>query len=112
MVEGKMARRYLFTSESVTEGHPDKVCDQISDSILDEFLRQDPDSRVAVESITTTVLSLSLAKLLLKVQWMYRKLSVIQLEILATINQNMDLIAIIVKCLYHYMSRVLIFLLV
>jgi S-adenosylmethionine synthetase len=54
MVEGKMTRRYLFTSESVTEGHPDKVCDQISDSILDEFLRQDPDSRVAVESITTT----------------------------------------------------------
>jgi S-adenosylmethionine synthetase len=49
-----MVRRSLFTSESVTEGHPDKVCDQISDSILDEFLRQDPDSRVAVESMTTT----------------------------------------------------------
>jgi S-adenosylmethionine synthetase len=48
-----MVRRSLFTSESVTEGHPDKVCDQISDSILDEFLRQDPDSRVAVESMTT-----------------------------------------------------------
>ncbi len=40
----------LFTSESVTEGHPDKVCDQISDAILDECLKQDPDSRVAVES--------------------------------------------------------------
>ena len=49
-----MVKRWLFTSESVTEGHPDKVCDQISDSILDEFLRQDPDSRVAVESMTTT----------------------------------------------------------
>ncbi|HEY8139610.1 MAG TPA: methionine adenosyltransferase [Nitrososphaera sp.] len=49
-----MVRRWLFTSESVTEGHPDKVCDQISDSILDDFLRQDPDSRVAVESMTTT----------------------------------------------------------
>ena len=49
-----MVRRYLFTSESVTEGHPDKICDQISDSILDEFLRQDADSRVAVESMTTT----------------------------------------------------------
>jgi len=49
-----MVRRFLFTSESVTEGHPDKICDQISDSILDEFLRQDPDSRVAVESLTTT----------------------------------------------------------
>jgi len=44
----------LFTSESVTEGHPDKVCDQISDAILDDFLRQDPDSRVAIESMTTT----------------------------------------------------------
>lgn len=47
-------RSYLFTSESVTEGHPDKICDQISDAILDEFLRQDPDSRVAVETLTTT----------------------------------------------------------
>lgn len=49
-----MVRRWLFTSESVTEGHPDKVCDQVSDAILDEFLRQDPDSRVAVETMTTT----------------------------------------------------------
>ena len=49
-----MARNFLFTSESVTEGHPDKVCDQISDAILDEYLRQDPDSRVAVETLTTT----------------------------------------------------------
>ena len=44
---------YLFTSESVSEGHPDKVADQISDSILDEFLRQDPESRVAVETFCT-----------------------------------------------------------
>jgi S-adenosylmethionine synthetase len=49
-----MARRYLFTSESVTEGHPDKICDQVSDSILDELIFQDPNSRVAVEAITTT----------------------------------------------------------
>ena len=45
---------YLFTSESVTEGHPDKICDQISDAILDECLRQDPTSRVAVECLTKT----------------------------------------------------------
>ena len=44
----------LFTSESVTEGHPDKIADQISDSILDELLRQDPASRVAVETLITT----------------------------------------------------------
>ena len=49
-----MARAFLFTSESVTEGHPDKVCDQISDAILDEYLKQDPDSRVAVETLATT----------------------------------------------------------
>jgi S-adenosylmethionine synthetase len=49
-----MKRAFLFTSESVTEGHPDKVCDQISDAILDEYLRQDPDSRVAVETMATT----------------------------------------------------------
>ena len=45
---------YLFTSESVSEGHPDKVCDQISDALLDEFLRQDPDSKVACETFATT----------------------------------------------------------
>ena len=44
----------LFTSESVTEGHPDKMCDQISDAVLDEALRQDPDSRVACETFITT----------------------------------------------------------
>jgi S-adenosylmethionine synthetase len=45
---------YIFTSESVGEGHPDKVCDQVSDAVLDEALRQDPASRVACESFTTT----------------------------------------------------------
>ena len=49
-----MTKNYLFTSESVTEGHPDKVCDKVSDAILDEFLRGDSDSRVAVETMTTT----------------------------------------------------------
>lgn len=45
---------YLFTSESVSEGHPDKVCDRISDAIVDTYLAADPDSRVAVETLTTT----------------------------------------------------------
>ena len=48
-----MARR-LFTSESVTEGHPDKIADQISDTILDAMLKEDPRSRVAVETLITT----------------------------------------------------------
>ncbi len=47
-------QNYLFTSESVSEGHPDKVCDRISDSILDAFLREDPYSRVACETFATT----------------------------------------------------------
>ena len=47
-------QNYTITSESVTEGHPDKVCDQISDAILDNLLAQDPDSRVAVETMVTT----------------------------------------------------------
>ena len=46
--------KYLFTSESVSEGHPDKVSDQISDAVLDEFLRQDPDAKVACETFCTT----------------------------------------------------------
>ncbi len=45
---------YLFTSESVSEGHPDKIADQISDALLDEFLRQDPESKVACETMVTT----------------------------------------------------------
>ncbi len=47
----------LFTSESVSEGHPDKVADQISDAILDSMLEQDPKSRVAVETLVTTGLA-------------------------------------------------------
>src|SRR5688572_934151 len=49
-----MKREFLFTSESVTEGHPDKVADQISDSILDEILGQDPKARVACETLVKT----------------------------------------------------------
>ena len=50
--------RHLFTSESVTEGHPDKIADQISDSILDAILTQDPISRVACETLVTTGLAM------------------------------------------------------
>jgi len=50
----RMTERYLFTSESVTEGHPDKMCDQISDAILDAILKQDPNGRVACEVLTKT----------------------------------------------------------
>lgn len=53
-----MTKRYLFTSESVTEGHPDKICDQISDTILDALLSEDPKSRVAAEVVVNTGLVL------------------------------------------------------
>lgn len=55
--------RQLFTSESVTEGHPDKVCDQISDAILDEILAQDPEARVACETSVTTGLVLVMGEI-------------------------------------------------
>lgn len=54
----EMSSRRLFTSESVTEGHPDKICDQISDAILDEILKKDPNARVACETSVTTGLVL------------------------------------------------------
>ena len=49
-----MSERFLFTSESVTEGHPDKICDQVSDAILDAIIKEDPQARVAVETLTKT----------------------------------------------------------
>ena len=52
--EKNMARHYLFTSESVTEGHPDKICDQISDAVLDAILAKDPNGRVACETTAST----------------------------------------------------------
>ncbi|HWV25181.1 MAG TPA: S-adenosylmethionine synthetase N-terminal domain-containing protein, partial [Thermomicrobiales bacterium] len=52
------SKSLLFTSESVTEGHPDKICDQISDAVLDAVLAEDPDARVACETSVTTGLVL------------------------------------------------------
>jgi S-adenosylmethionine synthetase len=66
-----LARRYLFTSESVTEGHPDKICDQISDTILDALLSQDPASRVAAEVVVNTGLVLITGEITSKAQVNY-----------------------------------------
>ena len=55
--------RLLFTSESVTEGHPDKICDQISDAVLDALMEQDPNSRVACETAITTGLVLVMGEI-------------------------------------------------
>ncbi|NJL35904.1 MAG: methionine adenosyltransferase [Leptolyngbyaceae cyanobacterium SM1_4_3] len=66
-----MSRRYLFTSESVTEGHPDKICDQISDTILDALLSQDTTSRVAAEVVVNTGLVLVTGEISSKAQVNY-----------------------------------------
>ncbi len=58
--------KHFFTSESVTEGHPDKICDQISDAVLDAMLAQDPYSRVACEAITTTGMALVMGEITTK----------------------------------------------
>ncbi len=60
------AANYLFTSESVTEGHPDKMCDQVSDAILDAIIREDPEARVACETATTTGLVIVLGEITTK----------------------------------------------
>ena len=60
--------KFLFTSESVTEGHPDKICDQISDAILDAMLAQDPYSRVACETVTTTGMIMCMGEITTKAQ--------------------------------------------
>ncbi|MCS6815514.1 MAG: methionine adenosyltransferase, partial [Cyanobacteria bacterium] len=66
-----MSSRYFFTSESVTEGHPDKICDQISDAILDALLTQDPTSRVAAEVVVNTGLVLITGEITSKAQVNY-----------------------------------------
>jgi S-adenosylmethionine synthetase len=70
-----LSRRYLFSSESVTEGHPDKICDQISDTILDALLAQDPTSRVAAEVVVNTGLVLITGEITSKAQVNYVNLA-------------------------------------
>ncbi len=70
-----MSRRYLFTSESVTEGHPDKICDQISDAILDAVLSQDPKSRVAAEVVVNTGLVVITGEITTQAQVNYIKIA-------------------------------------
>ena len=60
------AERLLFTSESVTQGHPDKICDQISDAVLDAFLAIDPNARVACEAAVTTGLVMVFGEITLR----------------------------------------------
>ena len=65
---------FIFTSESVTEGHPDKICDQISDAVLDALLAEDPESRVACETVVNTGLCLLTGEITSKAKVDYIKL--------------------------------------
>ena len=67
-------RNFLFTSESVTEGHPDKIADQISDAVLDEVMRQDPMGRVACETLVTTGLAVVAGEITTSAQVNYDEL--------------------------------------
>lgn len=71
----KMNRDFLFTSESVSEGHPDKICDQISDAVLDALLEQDPHSRVAVETLVKTGLVVLAGEVTTKAQVDYAQIA-------------------------------------
>ncbi len=83
--------RRLFTSESVTEGHPDKMCDQISDAILDALMEQDPMSRVACETATTTGMVLVMGEITTNAYIDIQKIVVIRSKRLDIQEENMDL---------------------
>ena len=85
-------KKMLFTSESVTEGHPDKMCDQISDAVLDAMLTNDPYSRVACETATTTGLVLVMGEISTTGYVDIQEIVEILLKKLDMIMQIMDLI--------------------
>ena len=91
-----MLRDYMFTSESVTEGHPDKMADQISDAVLDEMLRQDPKSRVACETMITTGLVVLAGEVTSNANVDFQRLLGKKLKILVMITLTRVLIVILV----------------
>ncbi len=93
-----MPKRRLFTSESVTEGHPDKICDQISDAILDAILANDPNARVACETSVTTGLVLVSGEITTSTYVDIPKLFVKQFVKLAIRVQNTALMQIRAQC--------------
>ena len=85
-----MSNTYLFTSESVSAGHPDKVCDQISDAVLDAYLTEDPDSRVACETMIKNNMVFIAGEITSKGSPDLSLLSEKQLKISDMIQTNMD----------------------
>lgn len=68
-----MSRNYIFTSESVSEGHPDKMADQISDAVLDALLAQDPKSRVACETLVKTGMVVLAGEITTNAGWTWKR---------------------------------------
>ena len=91
-------KNYLFTSESVSEGHPDKVADLISDAILDAILKQDPVARVAAETLTSTNLVVLGGEITTTAKVDYEQISEIRLNLLVMTILIMELIIKLVKC--------------
>ena len=94
--------RFVFTSESVTEGHPDKICDQISDAVLDSLLEQDPSSRVACETVVNTGLCLITGEITSLLSSKENQLRMKENQINKVSNQlNAEIMARKVKELYY-----------
>ncbi len=98
-----MREKHLFTSESVSEGHPDKIADQISDAILDALLAKDPDARVACETSVTTGLVFVFVKFRPLPMWIFKKSFETQLSELAIPMVVMALTVIHVLSLWPWM---------
>ena len=89
-----MSKNYLFTSESVTEGHPDKVCDMISDSILDSILEQDPNARVACETMITSGRVVVSAEITTKAKVNYHNIIIETLNFIGYTNSDLGAVKI------------------
>jgi len=100
-----LPKRYLFTSESVTEGHPDKVCDQISDTIIDAMLALDPDSRVAAEVVVNTGLVLITGEITSKATVNFVDLARKKLQKLVTPTQITAFLPIVARFLLPWMNN-------
>ena len=83
-----MSNEFFFTSESVSEGHPDKVADQISDAVLDAILEQDPTARVAAETLTNTGLVVMAGEITTTAQVNYISPQMLYQDILFTLSQT------------------------
>ena len=81
---------YLLTSESVTEGHPDKLCDQVSDAILDAIIRIDPSARVACETATTTNLVVLLGEITTTANVNFEKIFTLTFSLLFFVNKEQN----------------------